>query len=92
LPLVLEPLLKLGLKVVVDHFGRVDPALGVDDPGFRYLLSTGASRQVWSVVGAVPQWRQRGGRTFRRPGMAAAAPAPGDGSVAVGQRLAAYPA
>ncbi|RCO07821.1 hypothetical protein DTX79_18580, partial [Bacilli bacterium] len=29
LPQVLEPLLELGMKVVVDHFGRVDPALGV---------------------------------------------------------------
>ena len=58
LPLVLEPLLKLGLKVVVDHFGRVDPALGVDDPGFRYLLSTGASRQVWVKLSA--QYRNGG--------------------------------
>ncbi len=44
---VMEPLLAAGVKVVVDHFGRPDPALGVDDPGFRYLLSLGASRQVW---------------------------------------------
>ena len=44
---VIEPLLAAGLDVVVDHFGRPDDALGVDDPGFRYLLSTGRSRQVW---------------------------------------------
>jgi predicted TIM-barrel fold metal-dependent hydrolase len=43
----IDPLLAAGLDVVVDHFGRPDPALGVDDPGFRYLLSTGRSRQVW---------------------------------------------
>lgn len=44
---VIDPLLAAGLDVVVDHFGRPDDALGVEDPGFRYLLSTGRSRQVW---------------------------------------------
>jgi predicted TIM-barrel fold metal-dependent hydrolase len=44
---VMDPLLAAGLDVVVDHFGRPDGTLGVDDPGFRYLLSTGASRRVW---------------------------------------------
>jgi predicted TIM-barrel fold metal-dependent hydrolase len=43
----IDPLLSAGLNVVVDHFGRPDARLGVDDPGFRYLLSTGRSRQVW---------------------------------------------
>jgi predicted TIM-barrel fold metal-dependent hydrolase len=33
--------------VVVDHFGRPDPALGVDDPGFRFLLDAAATRRVW---------------------------------------------
>lgn len=44
---VMDPLLAAGLDVVVDHFGRPDETLGVDDPGFRYLLATGRSRQVW---------------------------------------------
>lgn len=44
---VLTPLLAAGVHVVVDHFGRPSAALGVDDPGFRYLLSLGASRRVW---------------------------------------------
>ncbi len=52
LPRVLPPLLAMGLKVVVDHFGRVDAALGVEDAGFRYLLSTGASGQVWVKLSA----------------------------------------
>ncbi|WP_075256421.1 amidohydrolase family protein [Herbaspirillum camelliae] len=52
LPRVLPPLLAMGLKVVVDHFGRVDAALGVDDPGFRYLLSTAAGGQVWVKLSA----------------------------------------
>jgi predicted TIM-barrel fold metal-dependent hydrolase len=44
---IMAPLLAAGLNVVVDHFGRPSAAPGGADPGFRYLLSTGASRQVW---------------------------------------------
>jgi predicted TIM-barrel fold metal-dependent hydrolase len=40
-------LLAAGVDVVIDHFGRPDPALGVDDPGFRYLLSLGHTGRVW---------------------------------------------
>ncbi|WP_040499906.1 amidohydrolase [Ideonella sp. B508-1] len=49
---VIDPLLAAGLNVVVDHFGRPDETLGVNDPGFRYLLSTGRSRQVWVKLSA----------------------------------------
>jgi predicted TIM-barrel fold metal-dependent hydrolase len=49
---VIDPLLAAGLNVVVDHFGRPDDRLGIDDPGFRYLLSTGRSRQVWVKLSA----------------------------------------
>ncbi len=41
------PLLAAGLNVVVDHFGRPDPKLGVDDPGFRYLLAQAPTRRLW---------------------------------------------
>ena len=47
LPQIVAPLVAAGLNVVVDHFGRPDPAQGVDDPGFRYLLKTASSRRVW---------------------------------------------
>lgn len=47
LPTVLQPLLDAGVNVVVDHFGRPDPALGVIDPGFRFLLKAAATRRVW---------------------------------------------
>ncbi len=47
LPAMIPALLDAGVNVVVDHFGRPDPRLGVEDPGFKYLLSTGKSRQVW---------------------------------------------
>lgn len=53
LPQVVGPLVgrKAGaINVVVDHFGRPKPALGVDDPGFRYLLTLGQTRRVWVKV------------------------------------------
>jgi predicted TIM-barrel fold metal-dependent hydrolase len=49
---LIEPLLEAGLAVAVDHFGRPDPAQGVDDPGFESLLRFGASRRVWVKVSA----------------------------------------
>ena len=44
---LIDPVLEHEVRVVVDHFGRPDPSLGVDDPGFRDLLSRGASGRVW---------------------------------------------
>lgn len=44
---VVDPLITAGINVVVDHFGRPDEKLGVDDPGFRYLIALGRSRKVW---------------------------------------------
>lgn len=48
LPRLLAPLLRAGVRVVLDHFGRPDAGLGVEDPGFRHLLAAGAeSGRVW---------------------------------------------
>jgi predicted TIM-barrel fold metal-dependent hydrolase len=44
---LLPPLIEAGVPVVVDHFGRLDPALGPDDPGFAQLLGFGAGGRVW---------------------------------------------
>jgi predicted TIM-barrel fold metal-dependent hydrolase len=49
---IIGPLLKAGVTVVVDHFGRLDGKLGVDDPGFRYLLTAGAQRRTWVKISA----------------------------------------
>lgn len=46
------PLIDAGVNVVVDHFGKPDTTLGVDDPGFKYLLGVGATRQVWVKLSA----------------------------------------
>jgi predicted TIM-barrel fold metal-dependent hydrolase len=47
LPLILAPLLDAGVNIVIDHFGRPDPKLGVNDPGFRSLLSSASTRKLW---------------------------------------------
>ncbi|HEY9320502.1 MAG TPA: amidohydrolase family protein [Achromobacter sp.] len=52
LPDVLPTLLAAGCRVVVDHFGRPDPALGVADPGFQYLLQQADSGRVWVKLSA----------------------------------------
>jgi predicted TIM-barrel fold metal-dependent hydrolase len=49
---IVGPLLNAGVNVVVDHFGRPDGKLGVDDPGFRYLLTTGPQRRTWVKISA----------------------------------------
>ncbi|MFJ9558445.1 amidohydrolase family protein [Streptomyces fuscichromogenes] len=52
LPGLLEALLEQGLRVVVDHFGRPDPAVGTADPAFKRLLDFGATRRVWVKLSA----------------------------------------
>jgi predicted TIM-barrel fold metal-dependent hydrolase len=49
---ILSPLLRAGVTVVVDHFGRPDSRLGVDDPGFRHLLATGPQRRTFVKISA----------------------------------------
>lgn len=49
-PELLPLLLKSGVKVVADHFGKPDPKLGVDDPGFQQLLKAGSTGRVWVKI------------------------------------------
>lgn len=49
---LLAPLIDADIKVVVDHFGRPDTEMGVEDPGFRNLLDFGSSRKVWVKLSA----------------------------------------
>jgi predicted TIM-barrel fold metal-dependent hydrolase len=49
---VLEPLLRAGLPIVVDHFGRPDATQGMLAPGFAYLMGLGDTRQVWIKISA----------------------------------------
>lgn len=52
IPAIVGPLLAAGVNVVVDHFGRYDGAQGVEDPGFRWILTQGASKRLWVKVSA----------------------------------------
>ena len=47
LPRIMPDLLRAGVRVLVDHFGRPDHSLGVNCPGFRYLLTLAGTRCVW---------------------------------------------
>ncbi|MGH8688934.1 MAG: amidohydrolase family protein [Burkholderiales bacterium] len=47
LPELADRLLKLRVDFVIDHFGRVDGALGVDHPAFQALLRLVDSGRCW---------------------------------------------
>ncbi|MDR5754545.1 MULTISPECIES: amidohydrolase family protein [unclassified Caballeronia] len=50
---IARPLLNYDVRIVVDHFGRPEPSLGVGDPGFRDLLALGRTGRVWVKVSGV---------------------------------------
>lgn len=52
LPRLLPALTHAVSRVVVDHFGRPDPALGMDDPGFAWLLRQADGGRVWVKLAA----------------------------------------
>ncbi|CAM3565147.1 2-pyrone-4,6-dicarbaxylate hydrolase [Bordetella sputigena] len=67
LPDALPHLLAAGCTVVVDHFGRPDPALGVADAGFQYLLRQAGSDRVWvKLSGAYRNWSHEQAATAGR--------------------------
>jgi predicted TIM-barrel fold metal-dependent hydrolase len=53
LPQLVRALLPFGCKIVVDHFGRPDARLGVNQPGFIELLDLGTTGQLWMKVSAI---------------------------------------
>lgn len=53
LPQLVRALLPFGCKIVVDHFGRPDARLGVNQPGLIELLDLGSSGQLWMKVSAI---------------------------------------
>jgi predicted TIM-barrel fold metal-dependent hydrolase len=52
LQLLIEPALEAGARVVVDHYGRPDPALGLADANLNALLAFASSRRVWVKLSA----------------------------------------
>ncbi|AMS18309.1 hypothetical protein A3218_29980 [Pseudomonas chlororaphis] len=53
LPRLLGQLMPLGIKLVIDHFGRPDARLSVDQPGFAETLELGLSGQLWMKVSGI---------------------------------------
>jgi predicted TIM-barrel fold metal-dependent hydrolase len=47
LPEISRIVLKSGVRLVVDHFGRFDPDLNTRDPGLQNLIALGETQQVW---------------------------------------------
>lgn len=53
IPGLLQQLKPFGVNVVIDHFGRPDARLGLDQPGFRQMLELGQGGQVWMKVSGI---------------------------------------
>lgn len=63
---VVTPLRAARCRVVVDHFGRPDPALGAADPGFLWLLEAVRDDGVWvKLSGAYRNWPEPAGPAAR---------------------------
>jgi predicted TIM-barrel fold metal-dependent hydrolase len=53
MPALLAGLMPFGVKIVIDHFGRPDARLGLDQPGFLQMLELGRSGQLWMKVSGI---------------------------------------
>ncbi|MDY7559683.1 amidohydrolase family protein [Pseudomonas sp. 10B1] len=53
LPMLLSALMAYDCKIVIDHFGRPDALLGVEQPAFAQLLELGLSGRVWLKVSGI---------------------------------------
>lgn len=53
LPGLIQQLLPFGVKIVLDHFGRPDARLGLDQSGFGEMLELGQCGQVWMKVSGI---------------------------------------
>lgn len=53
LPHLVRQLIPFGIKLVIDHFGRPDARLGVDQPAFVELLELGLSGHLWLKVSGI---------------------------------------
>jgi len=53
LPRLIRQLIPFGVQLVIDHFGRPDARLGVEQPGFAEVLKWGQGGQVWMKVSGI---------------------------------------
>jgi predicted TIM-barrel fold metal-dependent hydrolase len=52
MPRVLPPILESGVRLVLDHFGSPDTALGLDGPGFRQVRQAIGQGNTWVKLSA----------------------------------------
>jgi predicted TIM-barrel fold metal-dependent hydrolase len=73
LPRMLDALEPSGVRIVIDHFGRFDPALGLEDPAAKDLLQRARDLQIWVKLSG--PYRCRGNVTeYAREYLAALGP------------------
>lgn len=53
LPGLIRQLMPFDVRLVIDHFGRPDARLGVDQPGFSELLALGLSGHLWMKISGI---------------------------------------
>lgn len=53
MPRLISQLIPFGIKLVIDHFGRPDARLGLDQPGFPEMLELGLAGQIWMKVSGI---------------------------------------
>ena len=53
LPILISALMAHDCKIVIDHFGRPDALLGIEQPAFAQLLELGLSGRVWLKVSGI---------------------------------------
>lgn len=66
LPQVLPALEACGVKLVVDHFGRPDPKLGVNCAGFKTMLRLMENGRTWVKVSAAYRLGKEAAATYGR--------------------------
>lgn len=53
MPALVRALMPSGVKIVLDHFGRPDARLGLDQPGFQETLALAQGGQLWMKVSGI---------------------------------------
>jgi predicted TIM-barrel fold metal-dependent hydrolase len=66
LPQVLPPLEASGVKLVIDHFGRPDPKLGLRCPGFQMMQRLIDNGRTWVKVSAAYRLGQEAAANYGR--------------------------
>ncbi|KPG98757.1 hypothetical protein AEQ67_13230 [Pseudomonas sp. RIT-PI-q] len=53
LPALIRQLIPFDIKLVIDHLGRPDARLSLDQPGFPEMLELGLTGQIWMKVSGI---------------------------------------